>query len=227
MQPPAIDDLASRPLHALQRMLANYDGRNHGQLFSTVAAHFGKLGASDHIQQVPILSHDTADTIPANTLVRFRGMVVDMFNPEFFVGAYRATGGPWRAAALYTGEHSSCNQNTDLHTIAESTLLCPTCPPHVARHFQCLLSAWHAFHWAPKGERCTWHAARLVQCLRRNQMLKQMQLARLAGPHRDACCTDCMVGGPVRAPAPASQMPCLMTWMQQQRAASWRGARCC
>eukprot|EP00882_Tetradesmus_deserticola_P015875 GHRQ01016929.1.p1 GENE.GHRQ01016929.1~~GHRQ01016929.1.p1 ORF type:complete len:139 (+),score=6.91 GHRQ01016929.1:87-503(+) len=108
MQPPAIDDLASRPLHALQRMLANYDGRNHGQLFSTVAAHFGKLGASDHIQQVPILSHDTAETIPANTLVRFRGMVVDMFNPEFFVGAYRAPGGPWRAAALYTGKHYSC-----------------------------------------------------------------------------------------------------------------------
>lgn len=30
--------------------------------------------------------------------------VTDMFNPEFFLGAYKASGdGPWKPAALYTG----------------------------------------------------------------------------------------------------------------------------
>ncbi|WIA37078.1 hypothetical protein OEZ86_014051 [Tetradesmus obliquus] len=101
MQPSITDDLA-RPLHAIPGLLASYDGRNHNQLFNSVAAHFGKLGAPDHLQQVPILTHENAESIPANTLVRFRGMVADMFNPEFFVGAYRAPGGPWKPAALYT-----------------------------------------------------------------------------------------------------------------------------
>jgi hypothetical protein len=52
MQPSIADDLA-RPLHAVPVLLANYDGRNHNSLFNSVAAHFGKLGASDLLQQVP------------------------------------------------------------------------------------------------------------------------------------------------------------------------------
>jgi hypothetical protein len=51
MQPSITDDLA-RPLHAIPGLLANYDGRNHSQLFNSVAAHFGELGAPDHLQQV-------------------------------------------------------------------------------------------------------------------------------------------------------------------------------
>lgn len=111
MQPSITDDLA-RPLHAIPGLLASYDGRNHNQLFNSVAAHFGKLGAPDHLQQVlaqhkqhalkgmscfnkfgystccqhialtrqlvlqvPILTNENAESIPANTLVRFRGMV--------------------------------------------------------------------------------------------------------------------------------------------------------
>jgi hypothetical protein len=46
--------------------------------------------------------------------------VVDMFNPEFFVGAYRAPGGPWKPAALYTG--SNCGQIPSL--LLAGLLLC-------------------------------------------------------------------------------------------------------
>ncbi|WIA16854.1 hypothetical protein OEZ85_013787 [Tetradesmus obliquus] len=117
MQPSITDDLA-RPLHAIPGLLASYDGRNHNQLFNSVAAHFGKLGAPDHLQQVPILTHENAESIPANTLVRFRGMVADMFNPEFFVGAYRAPGGPWKPAALYTDAVPE-----DIDAAAESAIM--------------------------------------------------------------------------------------------------------
>jgi hypothetical protein len=51
MQPSIADDLA-RPLHAVPGLLANYDDRNHSVLFNSVAAHFGKLGATELLQQV-------------------------------------------------------------------------------------------------------------------------------------------------------------------------------
>ena len=43
-----------------------------------------------------MLSLSTVDVIPNNTLVRFTGMVQDMFNPEYYVSEYQDRGsGAW------------------------------------------------------------------------------------------------------------------------------------
>lgn len=97
------DDLRS-PLHVLPGLLNDYNGSNPAQVLSSVSAWFSsKFGGSpDMLQQVrhqpahpnkntvnyfrcsinhpmpsqvPVLTHDTAEAIPPNSLVRFRGMV--------------------------------------------------------------------------------------------------------------------------------------------------------
>ncbi|KAF8065729.1 alpha-mannosidase [Scenedesmus sp. PABB004] len=79
-----------------------------GKLFKkdkAVSEHFAAAHARspEALAQVPVLSRDTADGLPPSSLVRLRGMVADMFNPEFFLGAYRlAPDQPWRPGALYT-----------------------------------------------------------------------------------------------------------------------------
>lgn len=45
--------------------------------------------------QVPLLTETTFDAIPSNTLVRYVGMVQDMFNPEYFVSEFRGADGKW------------------------------------------------------------------------------------------------------------------------------------
>lgn len=47
------------------------------------------------LSQVPEINSVPMDAIPANSLVRFRGMVQDMFNVEYYIGAYK-DGGIWR-----------------------------------------------------------------------------------------------------------------------------------
>lgn len=47
------------------------------------------------LMQIPILTEATMDSIPSNTLVRFRGMVQDMLNPEYYVGEYKDQYGVW------------------------------------------------------------------------------------------------------------------------------------
>lgn len=52
-------------------------------LFSKVVLDDGGLPQVPEINSVPL------DAIPANSLVRFRGMVQDMFNIEYYIGAYK------------------------------------------------------------------------------------------------------------------------------------------
>lgn len=47
-------------------------------------------------QQIPMFNVDDINMIPNNSLVRFRGMVQDMFNPEIFIGAFREPGAAWQ-----------------------------------------------------------------------------------------------------------------------------------
>ncbi|KAL4442708.1 hypothetical protein ABPG77_006702 [Micractinium sp. CCAP 211/92] len=48
--------------------------------------------------QVPVLTEDAADLLPNQCLVRFRGMVADMLNPEYYVGEFQRADGSWATA---------------------------------------------------------------------------------------------------------------------------------
>eukprot|EP00250_Pteridium_aquilinum_P012999 c21070_g1_i1 orf=136-1962(+) len=58
-------------------------------LFSKTLLDDGALSQVPEVNSVPL------DAIPANSLVRFRGMVQDMFNVEYYIGAYK-DGDVWR-----------------------------------------------------------------------------------------------------------------------------------
>ena len=45
-----------------------------------------------HNTQVPSLNDTKPELLRPNTLVRFRGMVQDMGNPEFYLGGYKNPG---------------------------------------------------------------------------------------------------------------------------------------
>eukprot|EP00873_Tetraselmis_striata_P042263 jgi/Tetstr1/462527/TSEL_007516.t1 len=47
-------------------------------------------------EQIPMFNVDDINLIPNNSLVRFRGMVQDMFNPELFIGAFKEPGASWQ-----------------------------------------------------------------------------------------------------------------------------------
>jgi hypothetical protein len=48
--------------------------------------------------QIPEINAVGVEAVKPNALVRFRCMVQDMYNPEYYVGAYRdkTTGGKWK-----------------------------------------------------------------------------------------------------------------------------------
>ncbi|EFN53539.1 hypothetical protein CHLNCDRAFT_136659 [Chlorella variabilis] len=47
---------------------------------------------------VPVLTEETVELLPNQCLVRFRGIVQDMLNPEYYVGEYRRPDGSWATA---------------------------------------------------------------------------------------------------------------------------------
>jgi len=48
------------------------------------------------VERVPEINAVGVEHVPPGALVRFRCMVQDMYNPEYYVGAYRDAGGRWR-----------------------------------------------------------------------------------------------------------------------------------
>eukprot|EP00884_Botryococcus_braunii_P002495 jgi/Botrbrau1/12246/Bobra.0361s0009.1 len=46
--------------------------------------------------QIPSLNTTPIDVIPNNSLVRYRGMVQDMADPEMYIGAYQKVDGTWQ-----------------------------------------------------------------------------------------------------------------------------------
>lgn len=48
-----------------------------------------------NLDEIPYLTDKSIDTLPNNSLVRYKGMVQDILNPEYFIGAYRDMMGRW------------------------------------------------------------------------------------------------------------------------------------
>ena len=55
-----------------------------------------QLGSRALVERVPEINAVGVEHVPTGALVRFRCMVQDMYNPEYYVGAYRDAGGRWR-----------------------------------------------------------------------------------------------------------------------------------
>lgn len=87
----------TQPLQLVRSLYAarsDADGEDYG-----VEARFAALVADPQLcAQVPVLTEDTAELVPNQCLVRFRGMVVDMLNPEYYVGEFRRPDGTWHTA---------------------------------------------------------------------------------------------------------------------------------
>ncbi|GAQ93090.1 hypothetical protein KFL_012920010 [Klebsormidium nitens] len=93
---PATDCLAN-PLGCIRQLFdkAVTNGMTPQQLGSSdwgakefFAGEIAKLGGAD---MVPLLNSTSLDLLPSGTLVRFQGMVQDMFDPEYYVGAFKET----------------------------------------------------------------------------------------------------------------------------------------
>ncbi|KAL4515627.1 hypothetical protein Ndes2437B_g07058 [Nannochloris sp. 'desiccata'] len=83
-----------RPVKVIQTLHATKSANSSDDF--GVGKHFQQLVASG--ATIPILTSSTIDMIPNNSLVRVRGMVQDMLNPEIFCNEYRGADGSWHTA---------------------------------------------------------------------------------------------------------------------------------
>jgi len=83
----AADDIIRNPLKVVEQMFSE-DNTVVNRL-EEVGAHFKKtLQCSTN---VPLFNDVSLDDIPAHSLVRYRGMVQDMLDPEFYLAKYNVT----------------------------------------------------------------------------------------------------------------------------------------
>ena len=109
-----------------------------------------QLGSRALVERVPEINAVGVEHVPTGALVRFRCMVQDMYNPEYYVGAYRDAGGRWRTTK-YTEDLGPEDLGPGTHSPADSQNLgrdaCCTACPCPARARGC--GAWTARASAP------------------------------------------------------------------------------
>ncbi|RMZ55547.1 hypothetical protein APUTEX25_000130, partial [Auxenochlorella protothecoides] len=84
----------TKPLSAIASLPVSPDD-GKVDISALQAALLQSVGSWD---QVPLLTDDNVDGFPCGTLVRYTGMVQDMLNPEYYVGAVQLADGSWVSA---------------------------------------------------------------------------------------------------------------------------------
>eukprot|EP00057_Strongylocentrotus_purpuratus_P034696 XP_796222.3 PREDICTED: mini-chromosome maintenance complex-binding protein [Strongylocentrotus purpuratus] len=99
---PGIDDWVNLPLDIVQSL---FDAKN--KEWSNNVDGFFKNRLSDFTawQRIPSLNHTPLHTLKPNSLVRFRCMVQDMFDPEFYLGVYEVQNKSSNSTFLKTGKY--------------------------------------------------------------------------------------------------------------------------
>ena len=107
-----------------------------------------QLGSRALVERVPEINAVGVEHVPTGALVRFRCMVQDMYNPEYYVGAYRDAGGRWRTTKytedLARGSRAGPAQSRRFPSGSDA---CCTACPCPARARGC--GAWTARASAP------------------------------------------------------------------------------
>eukprot|EP00903_Cladosiphon_okamuranus_P010696 g10109.t1 len=90
-----VEELIARPLDVIARLRAELKARDadadrgeeNALLVETIS---DALGSSRALDKVPVLSRESLaeGKLAANSLVRYRGMVQDQYEPEYFVGSF-------------------------------------------------------------------------------------------------------------------------------------------
>ncbi|KAL6782238.1 hypothetical protein ACKKBG_A06055 [Auxenochlorella protothecoides x Auxenochlorella symbiontica] len=117
----------TKPLSAIASLPVSPDD-GKVDISALQAALLQSVGSWD---QVPLLTDDNVDGFPCGTLVRYTGMVQDMLNPEYYVGAVQLADGSW-VSARFQDQVSECMPSGAPTKIEERRPLFLTAPPGTA-----------------------------------------------------------------------------------------------
>ena len=86
-------------------------------------------------QTIPVINGlKTIDSLPCQSVVKFRGMIQDMFDPEFYLSFYKTKGNPnGFNVGLYKDALNDCDPSIDLNsgsnvTLSRTSYLCISVP---------------------------------------------------------------------------------------------------
>jgi hypothetical protein len=94
-------------------------GPGNGAIASVVEQFAPYLNTPELKARVPSINEVSLQDIPSGTLVRYKGMVRDMLNPEYYAGAYRYPSGSWGTTKY---EDFSSDSDFDLSQARETVM---------------------------------------------------------------------------------------------------------
>ncbi|XP_052773975.1 mini-chromosome maintenance complex-binding protein-like [Mya arenaria] len=135
---PSIEDWINNPLGAIQNIFDKQKSLDS----SGVRDYFAeKLKTKNSITWIPSLNDTSLHSLKANSLVRFRCMVQDMFDPEFYLGSYEVCDGASGNTSMRSGKYkdiAECGANQTINVDSENnvtmdrmTLYCVPVPGEV------------------------------------------------------------------------------------------------
>ncbi|GLC58233.1 hypothetical protein PLESTB_001336100 [Pleodorina starrii] len=90
-----VSEIVARPTEAVQKLFQQAGCPTAADADWGVFSHFKEAVAALGDSEIPRLSEQSVERLPHHSLVRFHGMVQDLLNPEYYVGAFQRPTGEW------------------------------------------------------------------------------------------------------------------------------------
>eukprot|EP00026_Physarum_polycephalum_P002209 Phypoly_transcript_02214.p1 GENE.Phypoly_transcript_02214~~Phypoly_transcript_02214.p1 ORF type:complete len:595 (+),score=96.98 Phypoly_transcript_02214:53-1837(+) len=128
-----VEDLFSQFLEANPSHEALKESANWG-----VADHFDKLlSEGDMLQKIPSINTVNPDQLPPNSVVKFRCMIQDMFDPEYYIGVYEQHDTVSKIKSKKTGKYAD-HINFQPNIEADMSPLSPSSITYERQPFLCV-----------------------------------------------------------------------------------------
>ncbi|GLI69999.1 hypothetical protein VaNZ11_014733 [Volvox africanus] len=90
-----VSEIVARPIETIQRLFQQAGCPSITDADWGVVKYFQEAIVASGESEIPRLNEQSVDRLPHHSLVRFYGMVQDLLNPEYYVGAYQRPNGEW------------------------------------------------------------------------------------------------------------------------------------
>jgi hypothetical protein len=100
---PAIEDWKIRPYATIQKIFEENEGCSHEELINKIEEYFTQVLDTNSLSQLPSLNSVPLDQLRTGTLVKYRCMVQDVFDPQLCFSQYKVTNSETQASRIELG----------------------------------------------------------------------------------------------------------------------------
>ncbi|GFR78748.1 mini-chromosome maintenance complex-binding protein [Elysia marginata] len=124
---PGIEDWKTRPYMTIQQIFEEHKADSHETFVKSVENYFSQRLTEDTLRNLPSVNSTPLDQLASGSVVKYRCMVQDVFDPQYYVGRYTVTNSDSSRTRIQCGSFRDApeiglNETADMDSLKNVTV---------------------------------------------------------------------------------------------------------